>query len=120
MATFNFGDLIPMGDQAGTDVFVSQDYLPAQPVDTAGGVPGDYSQGVIDLFKYGIGAWQSNKAQTNQMDYLKWSTVNGVSSKNGVTSSAAVPSAFSLGNMGTMAIGAGVIILALVIYKKVL
>lgn len=93
--------------------------LPSQPVDAAGGAPGSYTQSVLDLFKFGIGAWQSTQAQSNQIDYLKYSTANGQLTKNGIpTNAVVVGSAPAMSGTMMMMVGAGLIVVALILAKK--
>lgn len=64
--------------------------LPSPPVDAAGGAPGDYGQQVLDLFKFGIGSWNANRAQSNYLDYKKYEASGGTLSQAGVPSSRSV------------------------------
>lgn len=51
-------------------------YGTVQPVDAGGGQPGNYSQGIIDVFKYGVGAFAQYKGQEQMLDYKRWETTN--------------------------------------------
>jgi hypothetical protein len=96
-----------------------QSSLPSQPVDTAGGSPGNYGAQIMDLFKFGIGAWQSNQAQSNAIDYKKWETTAGIATQQGQISANAVnrTQAAAPSSMGTMMMIGG-LILAVMVLKK--
>lgn len=104
----------------GTGYIPPELSLPSQPVDAAGGSPGNYGQPVLDLFKFGIGAWQSNKAQQNALDYLKYEASAGRLSQNGVPSSRVVSGSAPSGGISTttlLMIGGG-LLAALLIAKR--
>lgn len=42
------------------------------PVDAGGGTAGSYSQQILDVFKFGVGAWGQNKARQDMLDYRRW------------------------------------------------
>lgn len=44
----------------------------AQPVDAGGGPVGNYGQTVLDIFKFGVGVWNSNQQQQNLLEYKRW------------------------------------------------
>lgn len=93
--------------------------LPSQPVDAAGGAPGNYSDQIMDLFKFGIGAWQSTRAQDNYLDYKKYEASGGTLSQAGVPSGRSV-SGSAPGGMDTgklLLIGGGVLV-ALILLKR--
>lgn len=48
-----------------------------QPWDIGGGSLGQYSGGVFDLLKMGIGAWSSNKQQSEMLDYKRFEATQG-------------------------------------------
>lgn len=85
-----------------TNVIPGTNPLPSQPVDAAGGAPGDYGQQVLDLFKYGIGAAASYKVQqlTAQNNNLPVQTVNGKTSFAG-QASGNVANGLTIGGMNT-------------------
>jgi len=43
-----------------------------QPADAGGGLPADYSSGVLDIFKYGVGVWQQQQNQSQLLDYKRF------------------------------------------------
>lgn len=50
-----------------------------QPADAGGGLPADYSSGVLDIFKYGVGVWSANQNQQQLLDYKRFeATQNGL------------------------------------------
>lgn len=42
------------------------------PVDAGGGPAGNYSAQVLDIFKYGVGIWNSQVQQQNLLDYKRY------------------------------------------------
>lgn len=42
------------------------------PVDAGGGPAGQYSRDTLDIFKYGLGIWNSQVQQSNMLDYKRW------------------------------------------------
>lgn len=46
--------------------------IPINPVDAGGGLPADYSSGVLDIFKYGVGVWQQQQSQSQLLDYKRF------------------------------------------------
>lgn len=94
--------------------------LPSQPVDAAGGSAGDYAQPVLDLFKFGIGVWQSAQAQSNALDYKKYEASNGQLSQNGVASNRVVAGSAPASGMNTTTVMmiVGGLLVALLLLKK--
>lgn len=48
----------------------------AQPADAGGGPAASYGQQILDVFKYGVGVWQQDKARTDLLDYRRWEATN--------------------------------------------
>lgn len=47
------------------------------PTDAGGGPPANYSSGVLDFFKFGVGAWQQDQQQQRMIDYKRFEATNG-------------------------------------------
>jgi hypothetical protein len=61
-----------IGPQTDGTNIIANTAVAVTPADTAGGLPADYSQSVLDLFKFGVGTWaESNKTQ-QLFDYKKF------------------------------------------------
>lgn len=97
------------GPQAdGTYVTPSAGTTPA-PTDAGGGAPASYRQDIIDVFKYGVGAYTSQKNQQAMLDYKRFEVTGGGLYAQGR------PGIFSTGAQGQtsgLVIIAGVVILA--------
>lgn len=92
--------------------------LPDAPVDAAGGAPGNYSTGVLDLFKFGIGAVAADKAQTNALDYQRFETTNGQLNKQGQAAGVKVPGMkAAIPTTTLLMIGGGVLLAGFLIWK---
>lgn len=48
-----------------------------QPTDTAGGQPANYAQSVLDIFKYGVGAYTQTANTSALLDYKRFEATNG-------------------------------------------
>ena len=46
------------------------------PVDAGGGPAGQYGQQVLDVFKFGVGVWNSQVQQGRLLDYRRWEATN--------------------------------------------
>ena len=96
--------------------------LPSAPVDAGGGVPGSYTAEVLDLFKFGIGAWQANKAQNNLLDYKRYEAINGGLSQQGAPSANRVNGgSVGSGGMNTttlLLIAGGVAVVGFLLLRK--
>ena len=99
--------------------------LPSQPVDAAGGAPANYGSQILDLFKFGIGAATSLKAQQISANATSTPavTANGQTSlagqKSGVTASG-IATPVSGMSMTTMLLIGGGLLVAAIVLKKVL
>lgn len=97
--------------------------LPSQPVDTAGGNPASYTQDVLDLFKFGIGAAISAKLAPQVPADAQYQTTNGVVNKVGSTANrtaTGVATPASGMSMTTMLMIGGGVLIALLLLKKAL
>lgn len=43
-----------------------------QPTDAGGGAPAQYSSGILDIFKFGVGVWQQQQNQQQLLDYRRF------------------------------------------------
>lgn len=48
-----------------------------QPWDTPGGGTTDYGSNVLDILKFGVGAWSADRQQTKILDYKRVEATNG-------------------------------------------
>lgn len=65
----DYGAIGPQSD--GTIGTPSAGIQPA-PVDAGGGAAGSYRKDVIDIFKYGVGAYSQSKQQSDLLDYKRF------------------------------------------------
>ena len=108
-------DLI--GPQTDGTNLPSQTAIMAQPTDTAGGLPAQYGQSVLDLFKYGIGQYTATQQQQQLFDYKKFEATNGGLFQQG--RSATLPATSAGGKMsGVLLLGIGaLVVFALLTHK---
>lgn len=102
------GDVGPQND--GTNVSPGAAAMP-QPVDAGGGPPANYSAAILDIFKFGVGAYNQNKAQQSMIDLRRWEATNAGLMQQG--QSAAIYG--GQGQMGILTIAAIGIVLLLVL-----
>lgn len=63
---------LAVGPQSdGTNTVADASVIP-KPVDAGGGAPGLYSKDILDVFKYGVGAWSQAKQQSDMLDYKRY------------------------------------------------
>lgn len=48
----------------------------AQPLDAGGGPPANYSGAVLDIFKFGVGAWSAREQRQDMIDLRRWEATN--------------------------------------------
>jgi len=46
------------------------------PVDAGGGPPANYGSTVLDIFKFGVGAWTQSQNNSALIDLRKWEATN--------------------------------------------
>ena len=61
----------------GTYVYSPQASTIPTPTDTAGGAPADYGKQILDLFKFGVGAYSADQQNQRLFDYKKYEATNG-------------------------------------------
>lgn len=106
---------LPVGPQSdGT--YASPVSMP-QPVDAAGGAPGGYAQQVLDVFKFGVGAWQQQQQSQQMLDYRRWEATNAGLTQQGRTSPVSVAPGGGLTLSPLLIIGAGVILAAVLLAR---
>lgn len=100
----------------GTNLPSFQSTIP-NPVDAAGGAPADYGSSVLDIFKFGIGAWSQSNQQAQLLEYKRFEATNGGLYQQGKT--AALPSAAKNGGLSqTTVLAIGAVILFMVLTHK--
>lgn len=88
-----------------------------KPTDTAGGSPANYTQAVLDIFKFGVGQYSATVQQQNMLDYKRYEATNGGLFQQG--KSATLPAAAAGGKTSglvLMAVGA-LVVFALLTHK---
>lgn len=106
-----------IGPQDDGTLLLSDIALMPQPNDTAGGIPATYPQGILDIFKYGVGVWQQQANQSAILDYKRFEATNGGLYQQG--RGAAVPRASSGGGMSSLAmLGIGAVIVFALLQHK--
>lgn len=68
---FSFSDVGPQSD--GTNIS-SGTSLPSQPADTGGGATFNYGQAVLDIFKFGVGAYTASAQRKDLLEYKRFET----------------------------------------------
>lgn len=101
--------------QDGTNL-IADSAIIAQPADTAGGMPAQYEQGILDIFKFGIGAWADNQKSQQLFEYKKFEATNGGLFQQG--RNAYMPQAASGGTSSLVVMGLGLIVLVALIAHK--
>lgn len=48
-----------------------------QPVDAGGGMPAEYPQPILDIFKFGIAQYTATQQQAQLLDYKRFEATNG-------------------------------------------
>jgi len=93
-----------------------ESYGTVQPTDAGGGQPASYGQAVLDVFKYGVGAYAQYQGQQQMLDYKRWETTNFGASVQGkpAVGVGVLPGS---NNGMLIALGIGAIVLVLVLKK---
>lgn len=97
--------------------FVTPDLgLSIAPADAGGGMPADYSTGILDIFKYGVGVWQQNQQQSQLLDYKRFEATQRGLAQQGQ------PVLFTQGANGQVSptvwlFGGGILLAALLMHK---
>jgi len=87
-----------------------------QPVDVGGGVPGNYGDSVLNLFKYGVDAWAANKQMQNLLDYRRYEATGGGVYQQG--RGASVVATRQAGSNTGLILLAGAALVAFLVLKK--
>lgn len=108
-------DSLAVGLQSdGTSIPAPASVTPA-PVDAGGGPAGNYSAQVLDVFKYGLGVWNSQVQQQNLLDYKRYeATALGVNAQG----RAAAYGTVTVGGGGNMPMLILVAVAAFVLLEK--
>lgn len=82
ITSYDYGNAFDLGGGAGPNSDGTFNVpLAAQPTnqpwDIAGGQSGQYGSAVMDILKYGIGAWSSTRQTQNMLDYRRFEATNG-------------------------------------------
>lgn len=100
----------------GTNLLSFQSTI-VTPADAGGGQPADYGAAVLDIFKFGVGAWSQANAQQQILDYKRFEATNGGLYQQGKT--AALPAAANHGGISKNAMLAiGAVLLFMVLTHK--
>lgn len=63
---------LAVGPQSdGTSIAPTAAEMPL-PVDAGGGFAGSYGKDILDIFKFGVGAYSQNKQQSDLLDYKRF------------------------------------------------
>lgn len=107
---FNVG---PQTD--GTNLIADSAIIP-RPEDTAGGLPAQYDQGILDIFKFGISTWADQQQSDRLFEYKRFEATNGGVYQQG--RNAAMPRAASGGTSPMIMIGLGLIVVVALMAHK--
>lgn len=109
------GEYSGVGPQSdGTNIPADASITPS-PVDAGGGVPASYSKDILDVFKYGVGAYTSQQNYKNMLDYKRYEATQGGLYMQGR------PTVFSQaanGGSGSLVILAAIVIGAVVLLQN--
>lgn len=107
-----------VGPQAdGTYVYSPQASTIPQPVDTPAGAPANYSQQILDLFKFGVGTYAANQQSQQLFDYKKYEATNsGLYAQGQPAPIAKTATGSAMSPMIMLAIGA-VVVFAVLTHK---
>jgi hypothetical protein len=87
----------------------------AAPVDAGGGAPGTYTKDILDVFKFGVGAYSKNQQQKDLLDYKRFEATQAGLWRQGQ------PALFSnsaQGGTGNLVILAAIVIGAVVLLQE--
>lgn len=65
-------DYAAVGPQSDGTIGTPGAGITPTPVDAGGGAAGSYRKDIIDIFKYGVGAYSSSKQQSDLLDYKRF------------------------------------------------
>lgn len=100
----------------GTNILSGNAATIPQPADTAGGQPAQYGQAVLDIFKFGIGAYSATVQQKNLLDYKRYEATSGGLYRQGVPGS--MPAQAVAGNSNfLMMLAVGLVAVVLLTHK---
>lgn len=98
----------------GTSVSPTTATMP-QPVDAGGGAAGSYSKDILDIFKFGLGAYSQNQQQSQLLDYKRFEATQAGLWRQGQ------PALFSnsaQGGTGNLVVLAAIVIGAVVLLQE--
>jgi hypothetical protein len=87
----------------------------SQPVDAGGGAPGSYGKDVLDIFKFGVGAYSKNQQTKDLLDYKRFEATQAGLWRQGQ------PALFSnsaQGGTGNLVVLAAIVIGAVVLLQE--
>ena len=106
---------LAVGPQSDGTNIQSGAAAPAAPVDAGGGAAGSYTQNILDVFKFGVGAYSQNKQQSDLLDYKRFEATQAGLWRQGQ------PALFSnsaQGGTGSLVILAAIVIGAVVLLQE--
>lgn len=98
----------------GTSITPDAAIMPS-PVDSGGGVPGSYGKDILDIFKFGVGAYSQNKQQSDLLDYKRFEATQAGLWRQGQP---ALFSQSAQGGTGNLVILAAIVIGAVVLLQE--
>ena len=109
------GDYTSVGPQTDGTNLPADASITAAPVDAGGGAPASYSKDILDVFKYGVGAYTSQQNYKNMLDYKRYeATQTGLWAQGRPT----VFSQSANGGAGGLVIMAAIVIGAVVLLQN--
>lgn len=65
-----------VGPQTDGTVMPANASITPTPADAGGGAPASYAKDILDVFKYGVGAYTSQKNYQSMLDYKRYEATN--------------------------------------------
>jgi hypothetical protein len=93
-----------VGYQPDGTFYAPSSSVMSQPVDAGGGAPAQYGAQILDIFKFGVGAWQQADARKDMIDLRRWEATNAGLYQQG-QSAAIYGSRGQVGILGIAAVG---------------
>lgn len=104
-----------VGPQSDGTIGTPSAAISPNPVDAGGGAAGSYRKDIIDIFKYGVGAYSQSKQQSDLLDYKRFEATQMGLWRQGQ------PALFSSspnGGLGNLVVLAAIVIGAVVLLQE--
>lgn len=106
-----------IGPQTDGTNIIANSAIAVTPADTAGGLPANYSQSVLDLFKFGVGAWADNNKTNQLFEYKKFEATQAGLIQQG-RAAGTMQATAAAGKSGLLWMVGGAVLLAVLLIRK--